>query len=37
MQENFDQIRPMIDDDVLLLQLDNLEQWTRSTFERQSA
>ena len=36
MQENFDQIRPMIDDDVLLLQLDNLEQWTRSTFERQS-
>ncbi|WP_420845047.1 AAA family ATPase [Marinobacter iranensis] len=37
MQENFDQIRPMLDDEALLLQLDNLEQWTRTTFERQSA
>lgn len=36
MQENFDQIRPMIDDKALLLQLDNLEQWTRTTFERHS-
>ena len=34
MQENFDQIRPLIDDKALLDQLDNLEQWTRSTFER---
>jgi len=37
MQENFDQIRPMIDDEALLSQLDNLEQWTRTTFERHSA
>lgn len=36
MQENFDQIRPMIDDEALLLQLDNLEQWARTTFERHS-
>ncbi|MFP3440827.1 hypothetical protein R0K18_24145, partial [Pantoea sp. SIMBA_133] len=28
MQENFDQIRPMLDDNALLLQLDNLEDWT---------
>ena len=34
MQENFDQIRPMLDDSALLLQLDNLEDWTRTTFER---
>ncbi|MDK9558901.1 AAA family ATPase [Marinobacter sp. M216] len=34
MQENFDQIRPMIDDKDLLLQLDNLEAWTETTFER---
>ena len=34
MQENFDQIRPMIDDKALLDQLDNLEAWTRATFER---
>ncbi|MDO3721805.1 AAA family ATPase [Marinobacter sp. chi1] len=33
MQENFDQIRPMIDDKALLAQLDNLEDWTRITFE----
>lgn len=34
MQENFDQIRPLIDDSTLLMQLDNLEAWTESTFER---
>lgn len=34
MQENFDQIRPMIDDRALLSQLDNLEAWTQTTFER---
>ncbi|MDI9246592.1 bifunctional aminoglycoside phosphotransferase/ATP-binding protein [Marinobacter sp. CHS3-4] len=34
MQENFDQIRPMIDDPALLSQLDNLEAWTKVTFER---
>jgi aminoglycoside phosphotransferase family enzyme/gluconate kinase len=34
MQENFDQIRPMIDEPALLEQLDALEAWTRSTFER---
>lgn len=34
MQENFDQIRPMIDEPALLAQLDNLEAWTESTFER---
>ncbi|WP_417519429.1 AAA family ATPase [Marinobacter sp.] len=34
MQENFDQIRPMIDDGDLLSQLDNLEAWTQTTFER---
>ncbi len=34
MQENFDQIRPMIDDKTLLAQLDNLEAWTETTFER---
>jgi aminoglycoside phosphotransferase family enzyme/predicted kinase len=34
MQENFDQIRPMIDDSDLLMQLDNLQAWTESTFER---
>lgn len=35
MQENFDQIRPLLDDPELLKQLDNLEEWTRTTFERQ--
>lgn len=35
MQENFDQIRPLIDDKSLLAQLDNLEAWTQTTFERQ--
>lgn len=34
MQENFDQIRPMIDDTELLAQLSNLEAWTETTFER---
>ncbi|MBS3804737.1 MAG: AAA family ATPase [Oleiphilaceae bacterium] len=34
MQENFDQIRPMIDEPTLLEQLDALEAWTQSTFER---
>src|SRR5690606_10755475 len=34
MQENFDQIRPMLDDKTLLTQLDALEDWTRTTFER---
>lgn len=34
MQENFDQIRPMLDDPELLAQLTNLEAWTRTTFER---
>jgi len=34
MQENFDQIRPLIDDTDLLMQLDNLQAWTESTFER---
>lgn len=34
MQENFDQIRPLLPDQNLLPQLEALEQWTRSTFER---
>lgn len=34
MQENFDQIRPMIDDPALLAQLDQLEGWTLCTFDR---
>ncbi|WP_410803541.1 AAA family ATPase [Marinobacter sp. KMM 10035] len=34
MQENFDQIRPLISDASLLSQLDNLETWTQTTFER---
>ncbi|BES69808.1 AAA family ATPase [Marinobacter nanhaiticus D15-8W] len=34
MQENFDQIRPLLDDKALLIQVDALEAWTRSTFER---
>ncbi|WP_227715008.1 MULTISPECIES: AAA family ATPase [unclassified Marinobacter] len=34
MQENFDQIRPLISDTSLLSQLDNLEAWTQTTFER---
>lgn len=37
MQENFDQIRPLIDDPQLLAQLDQLEGWTESTFSRQQA
>ena len=36
MQENFDQIRPLLDDDPALTeQLAALEGWTRATFERQ--
>ena len=35
MQENFEQIRPLLSDRELLDQLDNLEDWTRTTFERQ--
>lgn len=36
MQENFDQIRPLLDGDQQLEhQLEALEAWTRSTFERQ--
>ncbi|MCH8499803.1 MAG: AAA family ATPase [Marinobacter sp.] len=34
MQENFDQIRPLLDDAGLLTQLDALEAWTRCTYER---
>ncbi|WP_100639290.1 AAA family ATPase [Marinobacter salexigens] len=34
MQENFDQIRPLISDAALISQLDNLEAWTQTTFER---
>ena len=34
MQENFDQIRPLLTDKALLTQLDALEDWTRTTFER---
>jgi len=34
MQENFDQIRPLLSDPELLAQLDTLEEWTRTTFER---
>lgn len=34
MQENFDQARPLLEDKALLEQLDNLEEWTRTTFER---
>jgi hypothetical protein len=34
MQENFDQIRPLLSDASQLAQLDNLEIWTRTTFER---
>lgn len=33
MQENFDQIRPLLNDDALLEQVDSLEAWTRTTFE----
>lgn len=33
MQENFEQIRPMITDSALLSQLDNLQAWTETTFE----
>ena len=36
MQDNFDQIRPFLEGDKALLnQLEGLEGWTRSTFERQ--
>lgn len=34
MQENFDQVRPMLGDADLLRQVDELEAWTQSTFER---
>lgn len=34
MQENFDQIRPLLNDKTLLDQLDAQEQWTKITFER---
>jgi|TARA_Y100001933_G_scaffold139513_1_gene138346 aminoglycoside phosphotransferase family enzyme/predicted kinase len=34
MQDNFDQIRPLLSDPALLAQLDALEDWTRTTFER---
>ncbi|RMJ02516.1 Phosphotransferase enzyme family protein [Marinobacter litoralis] len=34
MQENFDQIRPLLSDTALLTQLDALEEWTKTTFER---
>jgi len=34
MQENFDQIRPMLNDNALLMQLDHLQQWTEVTFDR---
>src|SRR5690606_22997980 len=34
MQENFDQVRPLLTDKALLTQLDALEDWTRTTFER---
>lgn len=34
MQENFDQIRPLLDNKALLDQIDHLEAWTRATFER---
>ncbi len=34
MQENFDQIRPLLSDPGQLVQLDNLESWARTTFER---
>ncbi len=34
MQENFDQIRPLLDDKALLAQLDAQEAWTKTTFDR---
>ncbi|WP_166269788.1 AAA family ATPase [Marinobacter caseinilyticus] len=34
MQENFDQIRPLLDETALLAQVDRLEDWTRCTFDR---
>ena len=34
MQENFDQIRPLLPSPSLAPQLDNLEEWTRTTFDR---
>lgn len=34
MQENFDQIRPLLSDSAQLAQLDNLQSWARTTFER---
>ncbi|MEX0605040.1 MAG: AAA family ATPase [Marinobacter sp.] len=33
MQENFDQIRPLLSDAALLEQVDRLEAWTRTTFD----
>ncbi|OEY66519.1 AAA family ATPase [Marinobacter sp. X15-166B] len=37
MQENFDQIRPLLPAPELAPQLDSLEHWTRTTFERHQA
>ncbi len=34
MQQNFDQLRPLIDDPKRLAQLDRLEHWTRETFSQ---
>lgn len=34
MKENFEQIRPLLEDDSLLPQLEALESWTECTFER---
>ncbi len=34
MQQNFDQIRPLLGDPGMLQRLDPLERWTRDTFER---
>lgn len=34
MQQNFDQIRPLLDDPAALGRLDPLERWTRETYER---
>lgn len=36
MQENFDQIRPLLKDSALLAQVDRLESWTQCTFDRLS-
>ncbi|MCP5205636.1 MAG: AAA family ATPase [Hahellaceae bacterium] len=34
MQQNFDQVRPMLETDADRQQLDNLEAWTQATFQR---